>query len=869
MTQDISYFESGYIDDNYFVYTADAEAHLSVTSSIRAFVSSQSSASGQVITANLVSTTSMPRAILDGTTRYIDPYIISGSNYSGIGFDSTIKKFGASLRFDARSIGATIDVGPVFANGQFVALNASSQGNNYTISSTDGVTWTSTLNNLPTRDPFLSKNFLKYLNGHWVTNIGTNFYTSTDAVNWTTVTSNVNLRDITWTGNYYIGINNDSVPSLEYSTDLSSWTPKFSYTNQTINNGIKSFSINYVDPVSGNSTPGYLNLALGHVVDNQNSYGPTINYNVTRQITNYTGPGALKTKGVSGYPIINANFDQLRQSFLDAASDGTTLVLVGTSGLIYTVAISSLVNNTVYNTTVNTVSLTARTSNTTDDISEVKFLNNVYIARTTTGKILHSTDGITWATPFVPQLSTPTITTPWVDGTIDIPGSTFYTTLSYGNNQWVAGEFISSDSVNWSRIDYIGQIPNQQPSVYYEPGQYLNQWRTLDFWLYVTPSDLTSITGVLWQSALDSKAVMNINFDTNNGALSSYSSFSIIENDTNGNSLGTYTANNAFQSGQWNHIRVVHDNELGAIFVNGSRVEQFTPQGSLGFSNTPMYIGRQFGDVRYARPAYYIDEFLLTRDLLSSPNDTSYSVPTEPWSNGPNVLALLHFNNDIDDDNLPWNGAYLQSTFSLDYVPSAIRDQAQLTATSSITVNVSVVKSAQIHLSSTTTEYGQIKVQKSATANLSTTSQLTASVRHVSTENAQLTSTSQLIANVAKIKNAQASLTTTSTFTVSYNRYRLVTGQGAFVSHSTVQSTPVKTVGINVNLTDTTHLTAGLNNVATTRQAQANLSSQSTFTASFGLTGRIDTSIIWYIGNDLRTWQIEYENRDWLISPEI
>jgi len=60
-----------------------------------------------------------------------------------------------------------------------------------------------------------------------------------------------------------------------------------------------------------------------------------------------------------------------------------------------------------------------------------------------------------------------------------------------------------------------------------------------------------------------------------------------------------------------------------------------------------------------------------------------------------------------------------------------------------------------------------------------------------------------------------------------------------------------------------------LNNVATTRQAQANLSSQSTFTASFGLTGRIDTSIIWYIGNDLRTWQIEYENRDWLISPEI
>lgn len=880
MTQDITYFESGYIDNTYFVYTADVEAHLTVSSSIRAFVPNQPAVT-QTVQANLISYFSITRAVLDGTTRYIDPYIISGSNYGGIGFDSTIKKFGASLRFDARSIGATVDLGPVFANGQFIALNASDSGSNYTMISTDGVSWTTVYNNLPTRDPFLLKNFLKYLNNQWVTNIGTNFYTSTDAVTWTTITNTVDLIDITYTGNYYLGINTGTAPSLTYSTNLSTWTPKNSYTNQTINRGIKSLPVSFVDPVSGYNTLGYLNIALGHVVDGTTSYGPTINFNVTRATTNYSTVGTAKTKGISGYPIINATYNQTRQTFLDAATDGTNIILVGTDGIICTVPVADLVNNTVYNQSVNNIDLTQRTSPTTEDIVEIKFLNGLFIGRTITGKVLHSYGGITWPAQFVPTLSSPTTTTPWIDGTVDIPVNQFNTSVSYGNNKWIAGAFISPDAVNWSRIDFIGQIANQQPSVYYEPGQYLNAWRTLDFWLYVTPSDLKSLTGILWQGELNSNASMAIMFDTNNGALTNYSNFSIFESDSNGDNLGTYTVDRAFVSGQWNHIRVVHDSGLGAIFVNGYRVQQFTPQGTLGFDNTPMYIGRYVYDVRYARSAYYIDEFLLTKDLLSLPTDTSYTVPTTPWTNGSNVLALLHFNNDIDDDNLPWNGAALTSTCVVTTQLSKIqKTQAVLTSTSSLSarvINVKTFADLMVDNFTLTATANRIRTTKanlvvtsqltavdrvtdSVQAHLSAVSQITINAKRSSSIGATLTSTSQLTAAVNKIKNGQANLSSSSSFTADYNRYRLVTATGNFNSHSTVQLTATKIGSLTAHLSDTTRLFAQIDNIATTKNAQANLFSYSTFTASGGLTGYIDTNIAWIIPT---------EDRDWTISKEI
>ena len=868
MIQDITYFESGYIDDTYFVYTADASANLKITSSIRAFIPTQSAVT-QVVQANLVSRFRITRAVLDGTTRYIDPYIISGGNYSGIGFDNTIKKFGTSLRFDARSIGATVDIGPVFANGQFIALNVSSSGNNFTMISTDGSTWTTVYNNLPTGDPYLPKNFLKYLNGRWITNFGTNFYTSTDAVTWTTVTNSVNLRDITYTGNYYLGINSGIVPSIEYSTDLATWTPENSFSNETINLGIKSIPVSFVDPVSGYNTTGYLNIVLGHVVSGSNSYGPTINFNVTRRTNNYATVGTAKTKGVSGYPIANATSNQIRQSFLDAATDGTNIILVGTDGIICTVPVADLVNNTVYNQSVNNIDLTQRTSPTTEDIVEIKFLNGLFIGRTVNNKVLHSYGGITWPAQFVPALSTPTTTTPWIDGTVDLPGSRFNTSVTYGNSLWIAGAFSSPDAVNWSRIDFIGQIANQQPSVYYEPGQYLNAWRTLDFWLYVAPNNLNSITGILWQGALNSKAVMSINFDTNNGSTGNYSTFTIIENDANGNTLGSTSAYQAFQSGQWNHIRVVHDNSAGAIFVNGTRIQQFTPQGTLGFNNTPMYIGRQHDDVRFARPAYYIDEFLLTKDLLSQPTDTNYTVPNTPWTNGQNVLALFHFNNDIDDDNLPWNGAYLSSHFTLGYTPSAVRFQSQLQSISNLTSRISVIKSAQVNLFSTSRFTASDRVTDSIEVHLSSVSAITARAKRNSTFSASLSSTSQLLAAVTKIKNASANLTSTSSFSADYNRYRLVTGTGTFTSHTSIQTTVTKTGGLAAHLLDTSRLFAQLDNIATTKNAQAHLFSYSTFNGNGSLTGYIDTNIAWIIPREEADWMIEYEQRDWMISKEI
>ena len=125
---DITYFESGYIDDNYFVYTADSGASCylwtsTLTASINVRAFNPNYTPGIQSAEAHLSTSSTLAVEFTPVSRWIDPYIISGANYSGIGYDSTVKKFGTSLRFDARGEGGKVDLGPVYGNGIFLALN--------------------------------------------------------------------------------------------------------------------------------------------------------------------------------------------------------------------------------------------------------------------------------------------------------------------------------------------------------------------------------------------------------------------------------------------------------------------------------------------------------------------------------------------------------------------------------------------------------------------------------------------------------------------------------------------------------------------------------------------------------------------------
>ena len=888
---DITYFQAGYIDDTYFVYTADAMAELSTSSNItcsltvRPVTQPNYTPGIQSAEASLSSNFSLLRAVLDGTTRYIDPFIISGSNYSGIGFDSTIKKFGASLRFDARDNGGSVDYGPVYGNGRFIALSSSYTNNNpgpatrYTYSSTDGITWTTSTNNLPYGFSDSGNHWLKYLNNQFVLAANSGLYTSTDGINWTNVISNYSPNDITYGSGYYIAVLYAGVSHvISYSTNLSTWTQAVNaYTpgDPAGYNSIESYPITYIDRSTGFELSGLLAVAAGY----DNAYGPMITFD------EQTPPVADARFRQNWYIEYVSTTDQSLRSkqFLSVASDGTNWVFVGSGGLIYT-STTDLLKSRFFGETGNKFSV--RSSNVTEDITQISYSNGLFVAKTKTKILVSANGGVNWSV-ITPPVTTPSTTTPWIDGTRALDGNLFYSGIAYGNSTWIVNDYYNfNNSASWQRIDFDGQLPNRQPSVYYEPGQYLNLWHTLDFWLYIAPSDYQYVAGVLYQQDINSAAGFSIEFTHYGNQTNTV--MSINEQDSSGNSIGSYNAG-GLNDGQWNHIRVVHSDTTGAMFFNGSKVTTFTPQGTLGFNNSPMYIGRYATDVQYSRGAFYIDEFLLTRELLSQPDDTTFTVPTTPWSNSANVTALLHFDNDIDDDNLPWNGADLKSTSTIQAsLGKAQLGQANLNSTSTLTAqvirtkqfaelmldnftltaNATRIRRTSVQLTATSTLTGVERVTDSVQARLTSTSTVRAVLGHISQTTAQLNSISQLQAAVLKIRHANAQLTSQSTFSASAERYRLVTGGSNLTCRSTVQTSTVKTASFTSNLYSTTTFFGGLNNVATTKQFNSNLSSHFVLTAAGGKS-RIDTSLVWYIVKEDRDWMIDYEERGWVIPNEV
>lgn len=885
---DITYLVDGYIDDTYFVYTADANSQLTVSSTVTAELTPITIPNYypgiQSAEAQLTSTFILTRAVLDGTTRYIDPYIISGSNYSGIGFDSNIKKFGSSLRFDARTAGGLVDLGPVYGNGKFLALNIPLQivdaEPSYSFSSTDGITWTSALNNLPA-DNYSATTWgkLYFVNNQFVVDITDNssqyFYTSTDGVSWTQLTSTSNFHNtitkITFVNGLYVLTSGNQIYK---STNLTTWTGLDSlYTPGYVDTlwDVSVCEFTYVNPSTGFNTTGKAIVAAG----SDSVFGPIIAYS---RIEN---PDGLTRDWRTSIVYLPSSMPPVWASkkWLATANDGYNFVFVGTGGIIGTITTDDI--DFAFSATNNQAAIYLRTSNTTDDIISVAYADGQFVARTATNKILvSSTSNLNSWTVISPTFTSPNPSTPWVDPTVNIDINQYVNGLTYGNNTWIAGGYYSNSSINsWTNIDWIGQLPNQQPSVYYVPGNYLNLWKTLDFWLYITPSTKQSITGILWQQDVNSRATFDIGFSTNNGSPQN-SAFYINEYDTNGNSLGSINTSNVLPAGSWNHIRVVNNGSQGAIFANGSRISTFTLQGTLGYINSPMYIGRWLNDIQYSRPTFYIDEFLLTKDVLTQPTDTSYTVPTTPWSNGPNVNALFHFDNSVDDDNLPWNGAYLTATTSLTASLGHVQSvQAQLSVSTSLiaqgirtkqfaelmsdtctlTANATRIRHVSAQLTATTSLTGVEQVKDTVQAHLTSTSSISAVLGHVVQTTAYLTSTSSLTSNATKFRTVSAQLNSSSTITATYDVYALILDGASLQSSTTIHANTIKTAIFAGHLASQSNLFAELDNVATTKQGAANLSSTSTFYATYGKL-RIDTSIVWYI---------EHEDREWMIAPEI
>lgn len=889
---DITYFESGYIDNTYFVYTADSGASCYLwTSTLTASINVRGIQSAEAH----LSTSSTLAVEFTPVSRWIDPYIISGANYSGIGYDSTVKKFGTSLRFDARGEGGKVDLGPVYGNGIFLALNQPSPelGTAWSFTSTNGLTWTTTENNLPKGNQhYVNTTFvsLHFLNNQFIvqiqdTSYRTHLYTSSNGITWTdhNTSQNYNFTSITYINSTYIAVNSSN--NVYTSTNLTTWSTPYTYYPSAYL-PVHLNSVNCQVDQYGNT----ITVLSGYsqILDNSNrekSHTPFVLYTTTWPLSfrdNQWYPYAIGTSNSS------SNFTdstaQINQKFLSSTYDGTNLVFGGTNGNVYSSPMSGFSGRSP--------TFTKRTTNTTKDISQLSYNNNYYTAQLTqaTNYVLVGTSLTNWSELQI-NLSTPTTLVPWVDGTIPIEGNTFTNGVAYGAGTWIVNGLYNTNpgTNNWQYIDFIGQLPNQPASVYYEPGTYLNLWKTLDFWLYIdTPAQQVygMNMGILYQNDINNQGGFAIiaNIEPPNGyqiQLGGYDS-------TGATDILFYS--NLVNFNSWNHFRIVHDGTNGALFANGQRNGTIFSEGSgtLNFLNSPMYLGRWFGDVASPAPRLYLDEFLLTRELLSQPNDTTYTVPTTPWGNGRNVTALFHFDNSIEDDNSYWVQVDMVSHSTMRTVAGRlVGAQAQLSCSSTVQTQIIRVKQFIEPMSSTfvmTTNAAKIVKASSilrstsqliandietirVTANLSSTSSIRSIIGKRTGIIANLSTRSTLSANVSRVKFVSAGLSSTSSINCTGSRTHLVTINTALSTTTTFTSSAIKTAGSIGHFNSLFTLRGSLNSFGTVKQAVGHFNSQFRFTA-YGGTKHIDTSLVWYVPFDQRDWMIEYEARDWIIPKE-
>lgn len=666
--------------------------------------------------------------------------IVSGGG-SGL---SPLAKFGQSLKFDARGASTGISHGPVYGSAGYIAIRANfEEQTTYISSSTDGVTWTEVSHNLTIPTTKIVR--LRYTNGKYFAIGGdgtSNGYTyisySTDGSTWTNLSTNTlgqYTKDIIWSGNQYLlSITQSNGTAYVYSsTDLTTWSARTTRTPAAQFNNVyyNSFA------VSGTSV-----IAVGETYDAQYSkYVPYYAYSSNRG-TNWTN-GTIGPNG--GASAVNKRAKAI-------ASNGSTWVMIGTGGMLYT--------------STNMSTWTSQTSGTTADLYSIEYANGNFVI-SGNGLVLTSTNATTWTNRTVPVVANDSILYR-SNGIINSTEST----PTYALGQWLFNEVKTTDLTNWSIVDY--QIINKQAFLQYPDDAGWATWKTMDLWLnidgapsafsiYGIASQVDLATGHAWSIYAQVQASNSVAIRIIAGGGAVYDL--------------TRTITTSFTFSEWNHIRIVNNNGVGSLFVNGTRNgTTFSLPTTWGDNPTALNIGYTAwaSDSAYARYSdYYIDEFMLTDESLATVSDTTITVPTTPWPNTEATDINLHFDVSYADDPT-W--------------PYRLGNAA-------LTVNASLD--------------GSLIANKKLVSNQTSSSNLTGSLIKIVEATAGLTSQFTQTTDIKKIKSASANLVVQAFELVSQATIR---GFGAVISSSTsLSSTVTKTFGpITSNLISTSSLTANV-----------------------------------------------------------
>lgn len=759
-----------------------------------------------------------------------------------------VPKFGNSLKLESRASGVPVALGPAYGNGIWIAI----RGDGYLVTSTNGTDWTVGVYLSNFNQGYLSK--LSFVNGQFVLlstlSGASNIKTSTDGVTWTDYTlkrwdgyqilGDIAIKDVTYSNGKYWAVSTlaDQVFS---SLDLTKWiratyipAPYLNtttYTGQRISASGNTIVAMFTRPdVSSGKIPFALVSLDG---------GAT--WTVPYQTYNENGDHTINSVGYVGNQWLAVGNNGMLYGPTGYVQNEWTVIAgpTGTSGVNW-LGVGEFKGKIII--------VGSKYNNAVGRYEEYYYVRvaGVWVKQTLYGSSL-----VNVTNNFAANLQT----------------------VATDGNRAVISQWTTTDATNWTVTNY--RIPNQQPYLDYGQDNRYGNWKTIDFWVYVEGSTYNFTQYPIVSQYLNDTNYWAVYLESLEGGYNPRVIFT--SSDTSlGNGSGIVFSSsgprnpgdgNNFQGtvipGQWNHIRIVRNTSVGAIYING----QFDVANNTNFTapNTAMphdghltiaRIGDGYESYRGRDVAYWIDEFTMNSNPLNTPSAQTISVPTTPWTNTDTTLIMLHFDtNYLDDTRIPVYGeAQLASAATLIPSPTVkISASATLSSVNSVAVQAFAGHPSNIVLQSRFVTTADAKRIRTITKELNAvTVQNVAIIRKRSATAAFIALASE-VTTAVRIKPATTNLSTQALIIAVANVKRRA--QANLVSTSTLTAQLPR----DITLSSVSTLQA----IATAkRSGQVHLSSRATLYARpEGLITVVNEARYWIIPREDKGWTIALEDR--------
>ena len=630
----------------------------------------------------------------------------NGVNYSAVKIVNTNSKFGIGNLYveDTFPTYYPRDTLPQYqvSNGSTTKLFSTSitAASPRTFSTTNGINYTSSTSNIPSNHGNIIWDGSKYVTAVQPGSAGNlKIYTSTDGITWTLITTTLYVIPITYQPQiqylspyYYIGCSTDTGNTTVVRNTTLSGG---TWVNRgTINAGTNA-PRGWIGSYNTGSEIGFFGR-----YDNAayGTYGirPVLlgnnNANLTYDLSLYSQADGYVSSG--GYA--NGQF-----GIVTKFNDGTRNIYVNTGGTW------SLVSSGGHDTTISAVN------------------NRWFVESEGTLSTGTSLSSLTAYGTYNFALGLSSDRGPENISPVGYVGGVY----TYSRDGSV---YRSNNATSWNSTSYLTGAYAPGSLVYFDPDYDIGNFATIDFWAK------GSFSLGFYDTGYKTKEIFVLD------RLYAH----IQTSYTNDLYINESTA--AWDGSIWNHVRLSINGTTASLYKNGVRVATTNSWYTDSF-NAPLTIKGLAGF-----SGGYIDELLITDQLLTNPSVTSFSVPTNEYLNDTNTDLLLHFNTDLLDD----------SRFN-------VVEQATLTSTSTLTATSTVSYASNLGTLSTSASM-VVYASKNAEIVLAafTNASLGVVYNRIRYQSSTITSEFSQSTTVSKTLDTPANLSCSATQLIVYDRIR-------------------------------------------------------------------------------------------------